>query len=314
MKLIESYVTNNPCYKANGKINVKGLMLHSVGVGQPSAPVFVGIFNRASYNAACVHAFIDANDGTVYQTLPWSHKAWHCGGSGNSTHIGVEMCEPGCIQYVGGASFICHDIEKAKTMVKRTYDAAVELFAFLCKQFGLDPQADGVIISHKEGHSRGIASNHSDPEHLWKQLSMGYTMDGFRLAVKNAMNGTTAQETADKAEKIYRVRKTWDDAKSQIGAFLNLDNAKKAADGNAGYYVFDSSGEKIYPSESVRPSSDDLKKGDKVKVLKAVTYTGGSFRVYHAEYDVIEVRGDRVVIGKGHVITAAVNKANLQKI
>lgn len=313
MKLIESYVTNNPCYTANGKINVKGLMLHSVGVGQPSAPVFIGIFNRASYNAACVHGFIDANDGTVYQTLPWNHKAWHCGGNGNNTHIGVEMCEPDCIQYVGGASFICSDLEKAKTMVKRTYDAAVELFAFLCKEFGLDPLADGVIVSHREGHARGIASNHGDPEHLWNQLSMGYTMDGFRLAVKNAMNGTTAQETPNKATSIYRVRKTWDDVKSQIGAFSNLDNAKKLADRNAGYFVFDSSGKKIYPSGSVQPSSD-LKKGDKVKVLNAVTYTGGSFRVFHSEYDVIEVKGDRVVIGKGHAITAAVNKANLQKI
>ena len=46
---------------------------------------------------------------------------------------------------------------------KRTYEAAVELFAFLCKEYGLNPLADGVIISHKEGHARGIATNHGDP-------------------------------------------------------------------------------------------------------------------------------------------------------
>ncbi len=74
-------------------------------------------------------------------------------------------------------------------MAKRTYEAAVELFAYLCKQYNLNPTADGVIISHREGHSRGIASNHGDPEHLWKGLGLGYTMDGFRKDVKAAMGG-----------------------------------------------------------------------------------------------------------------------------
>lgn len=60
----------------------------------------------------------------------------------------------------------------------------------LCKQFNLDPLADGVILSHKEGCARGIASNHDDPEHLWNQLGMNYTMNTFRAAVKAAMGGS----------------------------------------------------------------------------------------------------------------------------
>ena len=71
----------------------------------------------------------------------------------------------------------------------------------LCKEYDLDPLADGVIISHAEGHKRGIASNHGDPEHLWRQLGMGYTMDGFRKDVKNSMketvSGTQATEFAN---------------------------------------------------------------------------------------------------------------------
>lgn len=59
----------------------------------------------------------------------------------------------------------------------------------LCGKYGLDPLADGVVISHREGCARGIASNHGDPEHLWAQLGMGYTMDGFRRAVRAAMAG-----------------------------------------------------------------------------------------------------------------------------
>ena len=187
MNLIQSILTNNPCYKVGRKITVKGLMLHSVGCPQPSAAVFVRNWNKASYDRVCVHAFIDGNIGDVYQCLPWNYRGWHGDGSSNNTHIGVEMCEPACIKYTGGATFTCSDPATAKAVAARTYKAAVELFAVLCKQFGLDPMKDGVIVSHKEGCARGIMSNHSDPEHLWNQLGTGYTMNGFRADVKAAM-------------------------------------------------------------------------------------------------------------------------------
>ena len=87
-------------------------------------------------------------------------------------------------------------------MAERTYKTAVELFAMLCKKYSLNPLADGVIISHKEGHSRGIASNHGDPEHLWTQLGMGYTMDTFRKAVKATMGGESSGGSTDGYTKI----------------------------------------------------------------------------------------------------------------
>lgn len=202
MKLVQSILTKNPCYTAGRKITVKGLMLHSVGCPQPKASVFINSWNSASYDRACVHGFIDGNDATVYQTLPWNHRGWHCGGSGNNTHIGVEMCEPACIRYTSGSNFTCSDKAAARAVAKRTYEAAVELFAMLCKQYGLNPMAGGVIVSHREGHSRGIASNHGDPEHLWTQLGMGYTMDGFRKAVKAQMAGGSSSGSTDGYTKI----------------------------------------------------------------------------------------------------------------
>ena len=45
----------------------------------------------------------------------------------------------------------------------------------------------------------------------------------------------------------YRVRKTWADKKSQLGAYRILSNAKAQVDKNPGYYVFDDDGQKIYP-------------------------------------------------------------------
>lgn len=81
MNLVQHFLTNNPCYKAGRKITVKGLMLHSVGCPQPRASAFINSWNQASYDRACVHGFIDALDGTAYQTLPWNHRGWHGGGS-----------------------------------------------------------------------------------------------------------------------------------------------------------------------------------------------------------------------------------------
>ena len=199
MKLVQSILTKNDCYKSGRKITVKGLMLHSVGCPESNASVFVKNWNRSDLEA-CVHGFIDGNTGTVYQTLPWNHRGWHAGGAANNTHIGVEMCEPACIKYTSGANFTCSDLTTAKAVAKRTYEAAVELFASLCKQYGLDPMKDGVIISHREGCARGLASNHGDPEHLWNQLGTGYTMNGFRKAVQADMKGGGVTTTPN-AEK-----------------------------------------------------------------------------------------------------------------
>lgn len=255
MKLVQSIMTKNPCYTAGRKITVKGLMLHSVGCPQPNASVFIKNWNTPSYGTACVHGFIDGNDGTVYQTLPWNHRGWHCAsgpkGSGNNTHIGVEMCEPASIRYTGGASFTCSNLSAARASVKKTYEAAVELFAYLCKLYGLNPTADGVIISHREGHARGIASNHGDPEHLWNGLGMGYTMNTFRKDVKEKMQGGTVKP--DETKEMYRVRKSWGDAASQKGAFHELENAKKCADANRGYAVFNESGKQVYPKVDFSP-------------------------------------------------------------
>lgn len=212
MNIIKSILTNNPCYTAGKKITVKGLMLHSVGCPQPRASVFVTNWNRSDYDRACVHAFIDGNSGDVYQTLPWNHRGWHGGGSSNNTHIGVEMCEPACIKYTGGSSFTCSDLATARTVARRTYESAVELFAKLCKEYNLNPLASGVIVSHKEGCKLGIASNHGDPEHLWNQLGMGYTMDTFRQAVKKAMEGNEPASCT-----LYRV---------QVGAYSVKANAE----------------------------------------------------------------------------------------
>ena len=205
MNIIQKFIEKNDCYKAN--VNradsryrtfqdkgPQGLMLHSVGCNQPSALVFANLWNKPNYQVA-VHAAIQA-DGTVYQCLPWNYRGWHAGSTANNTHLGVEMTEPASLKYGNAGKFTCSDPEGAKTFVKQTYNQAVLLFAKLCRDWNLDPLKPGVIISHKEGHTLGVASNHGDPEHLWNGLGLPYTMDTFRAAVKAEIEHQLAQESA----------------------------------------------------------------------------------------------------------------------
>jgi len=219
MEIVKSYLTRNPCYKANvnkadsryttfQSKGPRGLMLHSVGCAQPDASVFIRLWNKESYSNACVHGFIDANSGIVFQTLPWNYRGWHCAGSGNNTHVGVEMCESGAIEYIKGTanSFRMLDKARAQADCRRAYNAAVELFAMLCKRHRLDPLTQ--IVSHKEGCKLGIASNHGDPEHYWRGCGLPYTMDGFRADVKSKMTDEVDNMTKQELELMIDQRAT----------------------------------------------------------------------------------------------------------
>lgn len=219
MKIVQAYATKNRCYQMATPLTPRGIMLHSIGVPQPNAAVMAQNFNqyRPNGQSVCVHAFVQ-RDGTVYQTMPWTVQAWHCGGSANSTHIGVEMTEPASIAYTGhGAEWRDLDTAATETHIRGTYAAAVELFAQLCTQFGLDPLADGVIISHSEGRMRGVASPHADPEHLWKPF--GLTMYGFRQDVYKAMHNTEEEEEDVTRYKTIEEVPTW--ARSTIKEMMD---------------------------------------------------------------------------------------------
>lgn len=178
--------TRSSCYKAGKKMTPRGVMLHSTGANNPNLRRYISPddgrlgspsgnhWNRPGLDV-CVHAFIGKlADGSVavYQTLPWSYRGWHCGGRGNRTHIAFEICEDGLEdpQYFAAV-----------------YRVAVELTTMLCREFDLDPLADGVVICHAEGYRRGIASNHADVLHWFSRH--GKSMDDFRTDVVRELEG-----------------------------------------------------------------------------------------------------------------------------
>lgn len=339
VQIAEKRAVENPCYKRGAKIAPKGIMLHSVGCPQPDPMAFVKNWQSRSA-AACVHAIV-GKEGVTYQLLPWDMKAWHCGkgvkGSGNNFLISLEMTEPATIKYTKGSDWIeLGNGINTKEHIYAVYRNAVQFFAFLCKKYGFNPLDSNVIMSHQEGHKKGIASNHGDVGHLWDKF--GLTMDQFRQDVKGAMEGaavshapmppvdTSLEDTSrqkinalngtvkviykgadglnvrkapsmlaeidqvvksgiftvvgisedEKWYKLksglfltaipdyvefkaapeqkagtagtgyYRVRKSWQDAGSQIGAFKNKDNAIDLCRHNPGYKAFDNFGNQIY--------------------------------------------------------------------
>ena len=223
MQIIPAFVTQNKCYQAGAPLTPRGIMLHSVGTPQPSAAVFARSFNQYQPGgvSVCVHAFAQA-DGTVYQTLPWEMRGWHCGGSANSTHIGVEMTEPSA-----GMTR-----SEAAEQIAGTYRTVVELFAELCKQYELDPAQDGVLIGHAEGHRRGVASNHADPELLWRTYDMGYTMDGFRRDVAAAMNENDNEEDEDDMVRYNTIEEVPSWAQDTVRALMDAGALGGVGGGN----------------------------------------------------------------------------------
>ena len=63
-----------------------------------------------------------------------------------------------------------------------------------------------------------------------------------------------AKDSGGEVIRWYRVRKSWADAKSQKGAYKILDNAKKCADQNPGYKVFDADGKVVYEPKAAEPA------------------------------------------------------------
>lgn len=240
MDIQQHYLTNNDCYKAGRTIAPAGIVVHDTACNQRKISAYLASWDQAGVEK-CVHAFIgtrpDSSFGVV-QTLPWDRRCWGCGsgkaGSYNNSHIQFEICQ---------------DDRTDAAWFAECYQAAVELCAYLCQQYNIPV---GKIVDHAEAHALGYASNHSDTSD-WFPL-FGKSMDTFRADVQAVMGGGTVSGTID--ADLYRVRKSWDDASSQLGAFSVLDNAKALADATPGYSVFNSTGAAVYTPGGATPDPE----------------------------------------------------------
>lgn len=186
MEIIKHYFVENECYKVGKKHTIKGFMIHSTGANNPNLKRYIDDADRLGKNQygnhwnqyrpdgrqVCVHGFIgkDKNGNILaYNTLPDNIQAWHCGGSANNGYISYEICEDGLTD---------------ATYFNKAMDAAMSVAAYYVKKYGI---AISNVISHAEGHKKGIASNHGDIDYWLKKH--GKTMAWFRQGVQAKISG-----------------------------------------------------------------------------------------------------------------------------
>ena len=166
----------------------------------------------------------------------------------------------------------------------------------------------------KAGYKPGIYTN---PNYIlyrfnWDKLK-GYSLWLAQWPLGGNRN-IKFEEVKDTAVSTkYGKPEIWQIGKGRING-INTD-----VDLNYGYIDLP---DKSVPVQA-KPAEPALKKGDKVKVINTTQvlnlrrgklYGGGTFVVYRDSYDVIQVSGDRVVIGVGNSVTAAVHINDLAKI
>jgi hypothetical protein len=282
MNLHKLIFTKCDSYKAATEITPKGVMVHSTAANNPNLKRYVGPddgllgkntlrnhWNRPNVGKS-VHAFIGLlKDGSVatYQVLPWNYKAGHCGkgkkGSARDTHIGFEICE---------------DNKKDPVYFAKVYKEAVEFTAYLCKQYNLDPMADGVVICHSEGYKRGIASNHGDVMHWFPKH--GKSMDTFRADVKALLSSDEKEpETKNKTEvckvelKVLKNGDKSDQVKAMqillLGHGFKMENNGKTYGADGSFGTATVNGIKSFQKKKKLPQTGDCDAKTWAKLLGA---------------------------------------------
>ena len=218
---------------------VIGVTIHNtdwitVAEGTTPAEQYTRATVNGNMNDVRVHFYVD--DTCAWQNLPLSLSGWHAAdqdGDGNRRTIAIE-----CIM---GRDYMDRD--------KKSEDNAARLAATLLRQYGFGIDR---LYTHQHWYSGKYCPAYILPH--WED---------FKKKAEGYLNAGKPQPKPE-VKKLYRARKTRDDAKSQIGAYSVLENAKKACP--RGYEVFDEQGSVVF--------SNVLKygKGEKVYLADAKLY------------------------------------------
>ncbi len=156
----------------NGKLATEVELFHALGKNK-----YGNHWNRSGVEKA-VHYMIGldgAGEMTIARTLYDNMPCWGAGsgpkGSFNGCYKG-DATPPLYIQIE-----MIEDKSASLAHCRDLYSKALWLCSYLIKKY---PKIGKNIVSHKEAHALGYASDHGDPEGYWKRAKSGYTMDGFR--------------------------------------------------------------------------------------------------------------------------------------
>ena len=210
MNLIKCFMTQSTCYRGTTRGRPVGILWHDTGAGNPELRRYVQpddndpsradllkLLGKNQYANDWNHQSVQAGlnawigklaNGSVasVQTMPWDYRPWGCGGGEKGSCNGDPNVanSPYWIQFE-----ICDDGYKEKSYFNAVYREAVELTAYLCKEFGIDPNGtvkyNGVsvptILCHADSNRLGLGSAHGDVLDWFRK--MGKTMDDVRRDV-----------------------------------------------------------------------------------------------------------------------------------
>lgn len=279
----------------NHKIDT--ITIHCV-VGQCTAETLGNIFAPTSRQASSNYGV--GTDGKIGMYVEEKDRSWCSSNAANDNRaVTIEVAS---------------DTKHPYAVNDRAFAALLDLVTDICKRNGIKKlvwstkKADRV--NHKNGCNmtvhRDYANKSCPGDYLYNRHGEIAAEVNRRLGVAD----TAPDAGAAKGVTVYTVKKG--DTLSQIAAKYGTTYQAIAAYNGIKNPNAIRVGQKIKIPASTAPAA--LKKGDRVKVLNAVTYDGKPFRTYYDTYDVIQVSGARVVIGVGATVTAAVNAANLRKV
>lgn len=228
MNIQEKLLTVNQYSRPGIKRNsTTKIAVHYVGNPGTSAIANRNYFENCKSTGVYVSSnYIVGLDGEVIRCVPDDEIAY-CTNQANSYSISIETCHP----------------DSTGKFNSKTYASLVELCAVLLKKYKL---TENDLIRHFDVTGKvcprcfvpaSSGGTDTNDETAWKK---------FKADVRGKLNGSvTVTNSANK--QLYRVRKSWSDAKSQIGAFSSLENAKSSC--KVGYAVFDEKGNKVYENK-----------------------------------------------------------------
>ena len=233
-----AYTWLSPNHSGQRTHSIDRITPHCV-VGQLSAESICGCFTSPSRQASCNYGI--GTDGKVSLCVEEKNRSWCSSSNANDQRAVTIEC--------------ASDKTEPYAMNSRVYDSLIKLSTDICRRNGkkkllwfgdrnktlnYTPKSDEMVLT---AH-RWFANKSCPGDWLYARL-------GDLAAKVTAALSTGTGASADKdASQLYRVRKTWADSKSQKGAFSVLANAKKCADSNKGYFVFDGNGKRVYPADA----------------------------------------------------------------
>ena len=234
-----AYTKLSPNHSGQRTHSIDRITPHCV-VGQCTAEGLGDWFAKASTQASSNYG-IDKN-GRVGLYVEEKNRSWCSSSNANDQRAVTIECasdtkEPYWMNDKVYASLIklCVDICKRNGKKKLLW------FANKDKTLNYAPKSDEMVLTVH----RWFANKSCPGDWLYARLGDLAAKVTAELSGTTSGSGSTAPTT-----QMYRVRKTWSDSKSQLGAYKVLANAKKKADENSGYKVFDASGNVVYPAAS----------------------------------------------------------------